>query len=541
MNMVIVGAGLAGLIAAREISKNEACNIKIINEGSGASPYVHGLNIPLDERDSVEVFKDDTYKSGHYLSYPELVDILCEGSFDVLNLFDEYDIPINKTDKGYDLLKPLGSTFPRVVSSGSSTGKRLLHCLNKELAGNVKVEFINNNRALKIIKKDETAVAVLTYDLKRQEFDLIYYDCIILAAGGLCGIYPFSTNTADIGGDGIAMAYDAGIDLVDMEFIQFEPSVAPYPLELKGKGVITTMFYNGAILKNNKGERFMEKVSGDAEKVNKDILSKEIYKEVQKGNGTVHGGVYFDATGVRKETMYKQYSSYVLRYKDVGIDITSDMFEITPGPHTSLGGVKIDAQCRTSIDNIFAAGEIIGGLHGANRIGGNAGLETMVFGRQCGMSAAKHKPQNDIDVKKPKLLLPDISGRLSEQELFISRKKMEDILSTSLNVIRNRENLKHAKAKLKELLGFAQGQMIEMNLCDMKELLSNKGESKLYYNRLRLINDITCAYLLAVSAYERKESVGCHTMDSIGDEEEKYHVVIRKGKDGPIAEKEIIA
>ena len=222
---------------------------------------------------------------------------------------------------------------------------------------------------------------------------------MILATGGFGRLFPESTNSADIGGDGCAMASLAGCGLTDMEFIQFEPSAAVWPPELSGKSIITTMFYEGAVLRGGDGKRFMD------ERVSKDVQSKAIAEQILKGNTTPHGGVWFDATAVPDHLWDTVYKPYLDRYLKYGIDMRKEPVEIAPAAHTTCGGVIVDENCRTGVPGLIACGEVTGGLHGANRLGGNAGLETMVFGRVAGKTAMeefKSCPEGAADVQKNK-------------------------------------------------------------------------------------------------------------------------------------------
>ena len=159
----------------------------------------------------------------------------------------------------------------------------------------------------------------------------------------------------------MAMALDAGAELTDMEFVQFEPSAAVWPLAIAGKSVITTLFYEGAVLRNGKGERFMFRYSDKGECADKDVLSFAIASEIAAGRGTEHGGVAFDASGVGRERLEEAYSAYVKRYRAVGMDIAEQAMEIAPAAHTSLGGVYARPDCSTSVEGLFVCGETLGG------------------------------------------------------------------------------------------------------------------------------------------------------------------------------------
>jgi succinate dehydrogenase/fumarate reductase flavoprotein subunit len=211
---------------------------------------------------------------------------------------------------------------------------------------------------------------------------------VVLATGGWCGKYAFSDNPSELRGDGIALAESLGAAVRDMDAVQYEPTVALAPAAVYGIPVITTMLHEGATFRNARGEEFLPD-----KHANKDALSRAIFAEIEAGRG-VDGGVWFDATGVDPHILRTRYADTMRRYAAAGVDITREPMLVAPAPHTSLGGVAIDARCRvlrsdgSAIPGLFAAGEVTGGVHGRNRIGGNAGTEVLVFGRIAGREAA---------------------------------------------------------------------------------------------------------------------------------------------------------
>ncbi len=540
MNVLIIGTGLTGMMAAAQMkgllaSRNrnagrmeDEIQIELVGDGAGASPFVHGFNIPLDERDSVETFLEDTMRGGYGLSEPELAQKLCRGSLELLPDLEKLGISLEKKDGKYVLLQPLGSSWPRVAGSGNHTGAEILNRLTGLLKSREDVRFTTQARVLRLDVRDGCLKGAVLWDRRNRRLEYRSASCALIACGGFCGIYPFSTNPADSGGDGIGMAYDAGVPLIDMEFVQFEPSVALYPETLRGKSVITTMFYEGALLQNGKGERFMQRLhpGEHPECVSKDVLSRAIYEEIRKGNTTPHGGVWFDATGVGKEKLGKSYGSYVERYRRAGMDISQEPFEIAPGPHTSLGGIAVETDMSTAVPGIYAAGEAAGGIHGANRIGGNAGLETLVFGKLAGEGMLRFLNGKSVsamaDTKSGEkafmeMLEEPCGGKrktAGEDTLSGIRKEMQEILQKDLYLERDAEGLEAACRRLEML----------------SEALKETAEPQ-SYERLRLENDLTCALVLAASARARTGSVGCHVRSDDSGEDWHYHVFLQK-KDG---------
>ena len=516
---LILGGGLAGLTAARE-AISQGLDTLVVQDGPGASPWVHGFNHPVRPGDSAEVFLQDTLRSGQGQSDPRLARALCEDTDAVFAGLERMGLSFNREANGeYQAIRPLGASYPRVVSIGNETGVAILSALRKEMQG--KLRELTHSRALKILKKDGAAAGALVFDQAKQRWVPVFARAVVLACGGFCGIFPVSTNKRDSGGDGCAMAYEAGAELCDLEFIQFEPSASVWPPRLNGTSMITTLFFEGAVLRNRQGERFMLRYGPQGERVGKDLLARCIAQEIADGNGTEHGGVYMDVTGVDPAVLDAAYPMYVRRYLDVGIDLKRQMIELAPAPHTALGGVRADENGASTLPGLYVCGEALGGLHGANRIGGSAGLETLVFGRRAGRAAAayalKAPEAEEFPVETPSCGCREISAELQE-----IRQQMQTLLRDAASVIRTEEKLSHAAQTLRGLLSEAE----KLRGCTSEES----------FQALRLKNDLTTALLVVLSARERRETVGCHVRSDYPEREEKrYRVTARRAPDGGAA------
>jgi len=293
--------------------------------------------------------------------------------------------------------------------------------------------------------------------------------------------------------------------MTDMEFIQFEPSAAVWPEALAGKSIITTMFYEGAVLKGADGQRFMFQYSLEGECVSKDVQAKAISREIRRGNHTPHGGVWFDATAVSAAMWEGIYKPYRSRYLAHGIDIAKQPVEVAPAAHTTCGGVRIDENCRTGIPGLLACGEVTGGLHGANRLGGNAGLETMVFGRIAGQSALEEPPSR---TELPEDICPN---RPADPAVTALRQELQQLLRQALGVIRTGAELRSGIDRLDGML---------------RELGAYEG----CYEAHRLYNDLLTARMALLAALHRKGSVGCHYRED-GVDEPAYRIIIAKQAD----------
>ena len=504
-DVLIIGAGLTAVAAADEIIRHSDLQVVQLSCGSGASPYIHAFCIPVGEGDSEELLYKDTMASGYGQCDAGLVQSLCAGSTELESYFEELGLTLDRDENGPRLLQALGSSVPRIASIHNSTGPAMLRALRDRLKESSRYTQLSGQRALELILENGRVIGAKCYDEEKDYFHNIYAKTVILATGGFGRMFPESTNSPDIGGDGIAMAYQAGAALTDLEFIQFEPSAAVWPPEVAGKGIVTTMFYDGAVLRGRDGNRFMLTYGENAERVPKDVQSKCICDEIRRHGSTPHGGVWFDATGVPEEKWQGAYKPYLNRYLACGIDLRKEPVEIAPAAHTTCGGVWIRSDCTTGVSGLLACGEVTGGIHGANRLGGNAGLETMVFGRIAGKSAIVN---TDREIALPAGSEP-IPNQTPDVAIEALRTEFQQILRRCLNVIRCEEDL-------------------QQGLEAISRMFHSLGDHQNCYEKHRLYNDLLTAYLAMLSALERKGSIGCHCRQDAVEEETVYRVVIQK-------------
>lgn len=497
--VLVIGGGLAGMRAAQEASHAGARTV-LVSCGGGASPYVHGLNIPVAEEDSVECFLEDTLKSGKYLNQRELARVMCGES---IKLLDEFSF--DAEEGRYVALKSLGAAYPRVVGIRGMTGAKLLGDIRQQK----RFRILDGVRAMELAVEEQRVYGACCYDIGKKKWFFIAAKAVILACGGFGGIFGFSTNPKDIKGDGIAMAYLAGARLIDMEFIQFEPTAAVAPQPLLGKSLITTMLYEGAVMKNGLGQSFLP----EGDPPDKDMLSRYIYRELQAGRGTKNRGVYFDATGVGEKALHSKYAGYARRYLSVGINLAREAVEVAPAPHTTLGGVWINGRCETNVEGLYACGEAAGGVHGANRLGGNAGLEILVFGKIAGRQAADYvKMRTWSAAERERIKKTDAAGDDMEVEAF------------------DGENAAGSREKLEKLL--AEGLNVERSGADMERALKCLGDLHRTWRRQegfaakRLFHDVLAAYLALSCALERRQSIGVHSRRDSEQEDPNYHIVV---------------
>jgi len=500
-DVVIIGGGLTGTVAAFELAK-AGMRVVLVRDGRGASPHVAGFNVAgVEQGDNAEIFVQDTLESAKGQADPLLVERLCNGSIEIPEYLKSIGFSFDTDGNGIlKARKSLGSSFSRVVGRGNHSGANILSLLDQALSAKENVTVWESTRALRLFQKDGHMAGALVYEKKTERFCVIEAPCVLLASGGYAGIFPFTSNSKDIAGDTVAMALLAGAHATDLEFVQFEPSCAVWPDSIRGKGMITTLFYEGAILTNALGERFMLSHSPHGEQVNKDVLARVIAQELRKGRATPHGGVWFDATRVDGERLLSAYAPFVERYRNVGIDLLSQPVEVANAAHTSLGGIKVNDRCETDIAGLYAAGEALGNLHGANRIGGSAGTETLVFSR---LAAAFIQDREDACV--PEVTDKDVQGVLSANTATALpaeragqiRTEATEWIGRYLGVEREENGLRLAISALEKLYGEVRAS-------------SFGAENRSILQKLTLENDLITALALARSALLRDDSVGCH-------------------------------
>ena len=428
-DVLILGAGAAGLRAAEQAVK-AGVSVTICSSGGMASPGVIGFNAPVDPADSPELFMRDILQNSAGVGREDLAKTLAYGAESCVRDLEAAGIKFDrKPDGSYHLLRPLGCSVPRLVHSGNVTTKLYL----EQAVGHL--PNILNFYALELLVRNGTVCGAV--GVMNDEIVTIHAKAVVLAVGGGSGIFTRTTYPAGCIGSGYAMAYRAGAKLRDMEFVQFEPCrCAKYPI-----GISTTFLEKGGKIVNSRGERFILPFAPNGEgSLSKAELAQHVARELRKNEG----GVWLDLRDLPKEVIQVDHALYDQKFRKVGIDLTTTPVEVTPVAHTFLGGVEIEPDCSSSLPGLFAAGEVTGGIHGANRIGGNAGTEIFLFGAIAGKSAAQYA--------KGLKNIPDASFEIPVREAAVNHKdrmaRLRAVVDSSLFVISSESGLKRALASL---------------------------------------------------------------------------------------------
>lgn len=537
-DVLIIGSGGAGARAAIEVD-NAGLKALIVSKGlsfrSGCTGMAEGgynaVFKAVDEEDTIDAHIYDTLKGGSYLNDSKLVDILVNESPKRLIDLENYGALFDRQESGKINQRAFGGQqYRRTCFQGDRTGHEIITALKEEITKR-DIETLDEVMVTNLILSQDArpprVIGAVGLDLKNSDIIFLQAKSVIIATGGAGQLYPVTSNTVQKNGDGYALAWNVGANLIDMEEVQFHPTGMVAPESKKGVLVTEAVRGEGGILLNKNKERFMKKYSPEKMELStRDVVARSIYTEIIEGRGTENGGVYLDISHLDADVIEEKLETMVLQFKDVDVDITKEPMEVAPTAHHFMGGVKINENCESSIANLYAAGEASGGVHGANRLGGNALADTQVFGKIAGENAAKAAKTVDFE-ENPEMfkaeedritgLIKD--GSIKPQEL---KKRIKKLMWEKVSIIRNEKNLNEALKELMEM---------EKSLNDLKV------EDKKQYNTdlqtaLEVINMVQIATLVVKSAILRRESRGAHFREDYPEtkDEWKKSIVLNKNK-----------
>lgn len=510
-DVLVIGSGAAGFYAAIRAAES-GLRVTLWEKGlagrsggtvSGAGPSAYGSwSDPQDSSDSL--FRD-TVIGGSYLSDQPLVRVLAEEAHLRIRELEAWGIRFDKNPDGsYVTYTAGGHSYPRVMAISDRVGLQMikvlrtrLHCFNNVVCG-------EDLQATRILTDAGRVCGAVGVDFRNGEIVCINTSSVILATGGVGQLYPVTSNPIQVTGDGIAIAHEAGANLLNMEQVQFFPCGMVHPPSLKGF-ILGIQEY--AKLYNRDNERFMKKYEPKKlELTTRDRLARAIHAEICAGRGTASGGVWLDATGLTDE-VYKSFLHEIEVTAERGYDYRKQRVEIGPSAHYFMGGIEIDTDASTSLPGLFAAGECSGGLQGGNRLSGNALSELLVFGSRAGESAVKHAqsatlPSCEAQGKAEQTrILSALHRPESKLTPNLGKTHLRRIMGDSMGVTRTGEGLKKALDELhvlKEQLPMVhvQGGGIQFN------------QSLQAY--LELEKMVSLSRIMVESAIIRQESRGAH-------------------------------
>src|SRR5215210_7556934 len=425
-DVLIIGGGSAGLRAAIE-AHDTGSQVLIVSKSRRGDPHTvlarGGINAALgtmDLQDNWMIHATDTLREGLFIGDYDKAEVLCKGAPDAVTELVNWGARFHREPDGRLTQRFFGAhTYRRTCFFDDWTGKEIIRVLMKQVRLR-KIKFVDNVYIMKLLKsttniekiqgaiekhkeKEEEILGAMGIDLKRKKIIIFKAKCIILATGGYTRVYPVSSSRIfENYGDGVALAYEAGVDLVDMEMVQFHPTGMVWPKKAVGTLATEAIRGEGGILLNSKGERFMKNYYPQRMELGpRDIVARAAYNEIAAGRGTEHGGVWLDVTHLTKAKILDRLPTMYEQFKNIaGIDISEEKMEVGPTAHYSMGGVVVDIKCRTKIRGLFAVGEVISQIHGANRLGGNSLLDTIVFGKIVGSEAARLAKEVGREINK---------------------------------------------------------------------------------------------------------------------------------------------
>lgn len=577
-DVLIIGAGGAGLRAAIEAAAGDlkvglVCKSllgkahTVMAEGGVAAALAN-----VDERDSWRVHFADTMRGGQYLSDARMAELHAKESPDRVRELEAWGALFDRTQDGGILQRNFGGhQYPRLAHVGDRTGLEMIRAL-QDHGIHQGIEVHMENTVISLLKTGERVSGAFGYEREKGRFKVFSAKAVVLATGGVGKAYKITSNSWEYTGDGHSLAYHAGAELIDMEFVQFHPTGMVWPPSVRGILVTEGVRGEGGILKNSEGNRFMfddipelyvnqtadnpeegwRYTQGDRdarrppELLTRDHVARCIVREVQEGRGSPHGGVFLDIAWIQEkisnapEHIRRKLPSMYHQFKELAdIDITEEPMEVGPTTHYIMGGIRVDADSQmTAVPGLFAAGECAAGLHGANRLGGNSLSDLLVFGKRAGEYAAQFAEENegvsldeaDIDAIAAHTLKPfenpadDGSGE--KMGPYDIQAQLQDKMQELVGIARSQESLMQALEEVQNLREQAEN----------VHAIGNREYNAGWHTALDLDCLLTVSEAIALAALERRASIGAHSRDDYPEKEEpgagKYNTIVKKAPDG---------
>jgi succinate dehydrogenase / fumarate reductase flavoprotein subunit len=572
-DLLVIGAGGAGLRAAIE-GAAEGCTVGLICKSLLGKAHTvmaeGGIAAALrttDPRDGWKVHFRDTMRGGKLLNNWRMAQLLAEEAPARVNELEAWGALFDRTPDGRILQRNFGGhQYPRLAHVGDRTGLEMIRTLQDKAVQQPNIDVYMECTAARLLKDGERISGAFAYRRDTGRFLVFRAKAVVLATGGIGRAYKINSNSWEYTGDGQALAYDAGADLIDMEFVQFHPTGMVWPLSVRGILVTEGVRGEGGVLKNSKGERFMfryippmfrndfaateeeadrwvaDVIAGrraearrPPELLTRDVVARAISQEVREGRGSPHGGAFLDiASRRRPEEIRKKLPSMYQQFHELAdVDITRQPMEVGPTTHYMMGGVRVDPETQAAtVPGLFAAGEVAGGLHGSNRLGGNSLSDLLVFGRRAGLGAATYakaypgEPRvrtDEVEAIAAELLAP--FERTGEENPYAVQDALQEMMGTYVGIARSEADLKTALAELATLRARAARVRID----------GSRQYNPGWHTLLDLHNLLTVSETVARAALERRESRGAHTRIEYPDSDPSFSavsIVVRRGRDG---------
>ncbi|PYV70358.1 MAG: fumarate reductase/succinate dehydrogenase flavoprotein subunit [Acidobacteria bacterium] len=515
-DVLIIGAGGAGLRAAIE-ALSQGANVGVVCKsllGKAHTVMAEGgiaaAMANVDAADDWRTHFRDTMRGGKFLNNWRMAQLHAQEAPDRVRELEQWGALFDRTEDGRILQRAFGGhSFKRLCHVGDRTGLEMIRTLQDrgvQMGFDVYMECTTT----RLLMDGGRVAGAFAYWRENGRFVVFKAKAVVLATGGIGKAWPITSNSWEYTGDGMALAYEAGAELLDMEFVQFHPTGMVWPPGVQGLLVTEAVRGEGGILTNKNGERFMEKYDPKRMELStRDVVARAIYTEVREGRGTEHGGAFLDISHKPAEYVKRKLPSMYHQFRELAdVDITAGPMEVGPTCHYMMGGVRVDAEtAATSIAGLFAAGEVAAGLHGANRLGGNSLSDLLVFGRRAGLGAVEFAKQQavpavdstQIEEAERAMLAP--FERNTDENPYSVHSDLQQIMQILVGIYRTEEDLNSAMeglARLKERV-----QRLSINGSRM----FNPG----WHLCADLKSMLTVSEAVTRSALARKESRGAHS------------------------------
>jgi len=462
----VIGAGGAGLRAAIE-ALAQGVSVGVVSKSLLGKAHTvmaeGGIAAAMGNVDSADGWKPhfrDTMRGGKMLNNWRMAQLHAQEAPERVRELEHWGAIFDRTADGNILQRAFGGhTYKRLCHVGDRTGLEMIRTLQDrgvQLGFDVYMECT----IVRLLKDGNRCVGAIGYWREQGRFVVFKAKSVVMATGGIGKAWPITSNSWEYTGDGMALAYEAGAELMDLEFVQFHPTGMVWPPGVQGILVTEAVRGEGGILRNSKGERFMEKYDPKRMELStRDVVARSIYTEVKEGRGTEHGGAYLDISHKPAEYVKKKLPSMYHQFKELAdVDITKGPMEVGPTCHYVMGGIRVDGDtAQTTLPGLFAAGECAAGLHGANRLGGNSLSDLLVFGRRAGLAAAKQAKEVSSPTIDPaqidaaeKYALEPFQRQHGESPYAIHR-DLQKTMQSLVGIFRTRTDVEQALAELEKL------------------------------------------------------------------------------------------
>jgi succinate dehydrogenase / fumarate reductase, flavoprotein subunit len=515
-DVLIIGAGGAGLRAAIEALAHGASVGIVCKSLLGKAHTVMaegGIAAAMSNVDAADDWRThfgDTMRGGKFLNNWRMAQLHAQEAPERVRELEHWGALFDRTDDGRILQRAFGGhSFKRLCHVGDRTGLEMIRTL-QDRGVQMGIDVYMECTVTRLLTDAGRISGAFGYWRENGRFVVFKAKSIVLATGGIGKAWPITSNSWEYTGDGMALAHEAGAELMDMEFVQFHPTGMVWPPGVQGLLVTEAVRGEGGILRNKDGERFMERYDPKRMELStRDVVARAIYTEVKEGRGTEHGGAFLDISQKPAEYVKRKLPSMYHQFLELAdVDITKGPMEVGPTCHYMMGGVRVEAETAAStLPGLFAAGEVAAGLHGANRLGGNSLSDLLVFGRRAGVAAAEHAKKQSaapvnpaqIDAAEREALAP--FERSTNENPYMLHADLQQTMQSLVGIFRTEQDLQSALGKIAELKERAQ------NLSISGSRMFNPG----WHLCADLKSMLTVSEAVTRSALARKESRGAHS------------------------------